>query len=332
MFKLAFLLIRNLAIFIALAVICLGAFALLNVAIARNTISRVDLQISDGVEKGACVRKTLPFYPPPYNQQLAANDYVIYAIASLNAYLDEKITRFVVSSYDSGFTELPMVDTQGLIARVYYKDGPEPEAIVAFRGTRATNLGDWYSNFSWFTAVLPWKNHYEIARDEFVKIEKSLRVKAAGKPIKIVVTGHSLGGGLAQHIAFGFPCISAVAFDTSPAINKFVYKQPYDDAVVVHLHDRQDELTWLTHLFFSEQDSTFYRWYPLDLVPPGTFRHDITRFAIGMAGMATDCQLHAVGYTCAIPSGDTRAQDLYCPTFGQIDEKCQPTLRRVGIQ
>ncbi|UIL29540.1 hypothetical protein LZK75_10040 [Rhizobium leguminosarum] len=43
--------IEKLCFSIALAAICLGAVAALNVGITRNTISRADLQISDGVEK-----------------------------------------------------------------------------------------------------------------------------------------------------------------------------------------------------------------------------------------------------------------------------------------
>src|SRR4051795_7442395 len=52
------------------------------------------------------------------------------------------------------------------------------------------------------------------------------------------------GGGIAQHIAYGFPCASAVVFVTSFVTNTYYYEQPYEP-VIVHLHDRGDELTKL---------------------------------------------------------------------------------------
>jgi hypothetical protein len=296
----------------------------------RHSVSRASLMLSSNLEPQTCVKQTLPFYKQ-YNQELAANDYLIYAIASLNAYEDETVQRFVVTSYDKDFEQLMRIERANFMAIVYYKNAREPEAIVAIRGTRATSLEDWNANLSWFTAVLPVHNAYDVARAEFFRIREDLIKKAAGKSLKIVVTGHSLGGGLAQHIAAGFPCISAVVFDTSPVINRFVFDSPNEDAVTIHLHDRRDELTKIVHLFSNEDDSSTYRWYPLDLVPPGTLRHNITRFAVGMAGMTTDCRLNSSRKDCQIPAADTRAQDIYCPTFGHRDLICRNVIRRLGL-
>jgi len=106
--------------------------------------------------------------------------------------------------------------------------------------------------------------------------------------------------------------------------NTYYYEQPYEP-VVVHLHDRGDELTKFRRAFWAEKDSERYRWYPLDLVPRERMQHEIMRFAVGMSGMATNCQLGAPS-RCRIPATDTKAQDLYCRTFGVGDPICRPVL------
>jgi len=58
----------------------------------------------------------------------------------------------------------------------------------------------------------------------------------------------------------------------------------------------------------------------------------MTPFTIGMARAAVECQIGRPA-DCLIPSSDTRAQDVCCPSLDVIkDELCQPALRRLGIQ
>ena len=122
------------------------------------------------------------------------------------------------------------------------------------------------------------------------------------------------------------PCSNVKPWPTWVA-NAYYYKQPYEP-VTVHLHDRGDELTKLRRTFWAEENSERYRWYPLDLVPLGRIKRQIMRFAVGMAGMTTNCQLGAPS-RCQIPATDTKAQNLYCPTFGVRDLHCQPVLDRL---
>src|SRR5947209_8433521 len=108
-----------------------------------------------------------------------------------------------------------------------------------------------------------------------------------------VTTDHSLGGGIAQHIAKGFPCVDAVVFDSSSVTNAFLYAEPFLDAITIHIYDTNDELTTLSHLLFTERDSPKYRWYPIKLVPckpPNTLCHAMNPFVIGMARDVVECQ------------------------------------------
>ncbi|WNJ88849.1 hypothetical protein [Bosea sp. 685] len=275
----------------------------------------------------ACERYGLPFYEK-YNQELASNDYLPFAIASLNVYKYKFNSEFTLSYYASQFQLIADADHINPDMDIHFRDGAEPLAIAAFRGTRFTNFWDWYANFSWFTGFLPIDNAYDSARRDFAKARDRVQQLAPGKTIRWIATGHSLGGGLAQHIAFGFPCVSAVVLDTSFVTNKHVYDAPHDAAVIVHLHDKRDELTKLHHWIFKEQDTPTYRWYPLKLVPKGTMGHDSLRFVVGMSGMATNCQVRS---DCQIPKTDLRAANIYCPTYGRKDEVCQPILKKLGL-
>lgn len=110
------------------------------------------------------------------------------------------------------------------IGFMYYvwdrKVGNQTFVVVAFRGTSG-QWTDWFrGNFWWVTRAFPMENQYGRARQQMKKvIEYYENTVAAGqqKP-RFVVTGHSLGGGLAQHMLYAFPeyVEQAIVFDSSP--------------------------------------------------------------------------------------------------------------------
>jgi hypothetical protein len=89
------------------------------------------------------------------------------------------------------------------------------EAVIAFRGSDAGDVGDWLSNFRWFVSRSVFDQY-----DQVQAAMKSViqRVQDQGcRPRVIIATGHSLGGGLAQHAAYADSRINYVyAFDPSP--------------------------------------------------------------------------------------------------------------------
>jgi pimeloyl-ACP methyl ester carboxylesterase len=111
-------------------------------------------------------------------------------------------------------------DNEGLMYNVWHrKVGNQTHVVIAFRGT--SGAGDWlYGNLWWFTRAFLTDNQLTRAAKHAEAIIKLYDAKAAttgeDKP-RFVTTGHSLGGGLAQHVLYAWPLRveQAIVFDPS---------------------------------------------------------------------------------------------------------------------
>lgn len=118
----------------------------------------------------------------------------------------------------------PCFDGSGLYYETYiYEDEVSAEAVIAFRGTenrKGQYLTDWGSNVSAALGFEP--KQYALANELVPSLVGRLRrhFEANGKEVKIYVTGHSLGGGLAQQAGYLTKDIREVfTFNTSPVTN-----------------------------------------------------------------------------------------------------------------
>jgi hypothetical protein len=103
------------------------------------------------------------------------------------------------------------------------KQDGKVDVVIAFRGTDNDNADDWvYGNLYWLTHWFTDTNQYERAEARTRQIIDYFRT-GAGRPaddsqVRFYSTGHSLGGGLAQHVLYALPedIEQAYAFDPSP--------------------------------------------------------------------------------------------------------------------
>lgn len=91
------------------------------------------------------------------------------------------------------------------------------EVVVAFRGTNFDQVDDWFSNLRWFNRLLPLYDQYEQVQDFAPEIVEVMREECPKrKSLQLTAVGHSLGGGLAQQMAYASAEVTRVyGFDPS---------------------------------------------------------------------------------------------------------------------
>jgi len=131
-------------------------------------------------------------------------------------------------------------DKQQLFFEVWQKDEPGAIVAIVFRGTVPAKWQTWAANFRWFLPFHP--DQYTIAAgklalDFALQISNRIAEGALAKNVEIVAAGHSLGGGLAQQIAYALPTADAVpriskvfAFDPSPVTGYYSVNADLRDA------------------------------------------------------------------------------------------------------
>lgn len=114
---------------------------------------------------------------------------------------------------------------KSLYFEVWQSSAEPPTIAVVFKGT--AEWKDWISNFGPFLKrLIPGlKDQYTVLSTQLgaAFIEELEKRGLTNKQIRVVSTGHSLGGGLAQHFAYSLPVSTGVprvaqvyAFDPSP--------------------------------------------------------------------------------------------------------------------
>ena len=248
----------------SLAVAVLVAVALTHV---RPKVPRSALAIGPN-EVQQCEAPKLPVYPKAaYQRRVAANDYLAYAVASLNVYSDGQPKGFTLDKHSPEWKQVGTWNKAGLAFLVYHREEADRLTVLtALRGTENLDASDWLANASWLLAWLPIETQYDEARLIFQATRKQAYAAAKGRKVSFITVGHSLGGGLAKHIAYAYPCVSAAVFNSSVVTNQFRLAEPYHKALVVHTFEDLDELNRLQRLFILKSETDTYRHYRQDAV------------------------------------------------------------------
>lgn len=166
--------------------------------------------------------------------------------------------------------------SEGLYFEVWERKTPKHEVVFAFRGTNFDEPADWRSNLRWFRFFRKLPNQkqdqYDVVNREVLRIHKQLSGGAGGESIVFSATGHSLGGGLAQH-AF-YACLPAmdrvVVFNTTPVTGyrdlspaqrlKFrqtTYRDTFPGYRILRVHENGEILEYVRRITqtFYKQDS-----------------------------------------------------------------------------
>lgn len=151
--------------------------------------------------------------PQEINAEIAGK-YAIYAMMASNSYHKTKRVKFAVEK--AGWIQIDLQgkktsrptkeNKSGLAYDIYEKQGSN-EVVFAIRGTDSKLKDYGLANFS----IPPLNKQYQEINKEFGDYKKNHPNKS------FVVTGHSLGGGLAFSVSV-HQGVDAVTFDPSPRI------------------------------------------------------------------------------------------------------------------
>jgi hypothetical protein len=210
------------------------------------------------------------------------------------------------------------------------------EIVFAFRGT--TSLSDWWCG-NIFDCQYPRADTYVVDTLERIRTKyPSLFGQDRRPTVPVVATGHSLGGGLAQHIAYCFDDlrVAAVVFNTSPRSHqrdcqRRDHPEPSDEQIetvrtgrITRIHQHHEILSPVRALFSSPdyQDTRYYfshgNWFS---------RHSITALSMGLTKLAA-CPIDVDGNRSDPDEGARNVYAKSCPDVPAYDRCALPSSPR----
>lgn len=243
-----------------------------------------------------------------YSQGRVAHQFLEFAVAAESAYPEsdskgnyyESVRRGTASGFllenlpESGWTKFERIPgPHGLSMDRYINNSAADNyrVLVAIRGTERSWSDWWFGNLVWISQFFSGEDQYTDARLAFQKIWAEAQRDARGRPLYFYVTGHSLGGGLARHIASAYPCVTAIVFDTSFVTQEATLSPRIDGGLVVDIVERDDELRRLGEFFgFAfDRESAYLRYITNTNSFSTGLQHSLTPMTMGMARIAATC-------------------------------------------
>lgn len=289
-----------------------------------------------------------------YDRERVANTYAIYAAASYDAYEPAMPARanrpFLIADNDPGLAILKgkagstgwqrfgarVSHKNGLSFDVYHKgDASRLTVLVAFRGTDGWLNVDLLANLSWFFQWVNPYDQYRDARNEFPKVVEAAKQVANGRAISFITTGHSLGGGLAQHIAVTFPCVSTISFNPSFVTNELIYGK-FTPPVRIRVYEDKDIFSLIKG---SQENNAANAIYKLNGAAGNEIvaQHSMEQLAAAMMRTALDCTKRGNRECDILKNGVEESRTLYCKRYRSLrdlptDPVCVNAAPALGIR
>ena len=167
--------------------------------------------------------------------------------------------------------------------------------VIVFRGTKS--LFSWQSNFHW---IFKWfegaKDQYEQVREFVPQLLDELQKGNSENQLTVYATGHSLGGGLAQHALYADHRISmAFAFNSSPVTGWTDFEEQHLERSVIgnriyRIHENGEALEFFRLLMKAgyvlnpkPNKDPYFKEYRFNLKGGGLFdQHGITELSINL--------------------------------------------------
>ncbi|MBP1873807.1 hypothetical protein J2Z19_003526 [Ensifer adhaerens] len=284
-----------------------------------------------------------------FNADRVAAKYGLYAAASADTYADNEdqyvflhrdtVRRTEWQRLNLGFGDViphRFQDTlTGLSLDTYFKEGSDcVTVLVAIRGTDFTSIADWNTNLSWFSPLFP--NQYRLIDKKFAQVMERAKILFEGRTVRYVATGHSLGGGLAIHLARCFDNTDAVTFDPSFVQNTLLCRNR--PSTVIEIYEKNEVLANLRKFAFQPQSRNVNderrATYGLNPIEKGHWKwidqHSMTGMAAGLLRLAIECDVER-SKSCDIPRSYFTEQNssqyiLYCDNFAPAAYKVTRAL------